>query len=152
MRTTLLRTAILVIVAQACVYSRKGWPQVLDRSPCFVLVDTPIPAGTGEPSRSYVRLQSHPPSFLVGGNALEFFRDSALTQRTHVGLWESSGRDILRFDYWVVPTTIVTLRRHEGSRWTGEMTFGGDAGADGTPAIFHSRIDALPYRCPAHSD
>jgi hypothetical protein len=138
----------MIVVAEACVPLRKGWPDAINRSPCFIYVDTPLPIGVAEPRRGYLRLQNHPAD-IPGGNALEFYRNSALTQRGQNGTWTSSGRDTLRFDYWSVPTTILTLRRLGPDRWIGELTYGGDAIANGRLAIGHSQIDLIPYRCPA---
>ena len=56
-----------------------GWPEAIDRSPCFIYIDTPLPLGVAEPRRAYIRLQNHPGD-IPGGNALEFYRDSALTR------------------------------------------------------------------------
>jgi hypothetical protein len=143
-----VRLFSLILVAQACVPLRHDWPEAIDRSPCFIYIDTPLPPGAAPPRQSYIRLRNHPAD-IPGGNALELYQDSGLTHRGWNGTWVTSGRDTLRFDYWSVPTTILTLRRQDPERWSGELTYGGDAIVNGRPAIGHSRIDLIPYRCPA---
>jgi len=143
-----VRLSFLVVCLQACAIVPKRWRAAIDHSPCFVYLDTPLPAGAAAaPGRSYIRLRNRRAD--LPGKSLEVYGDSALTQRRRSGIWESAGRDTLRLDFWSAPTTILIVQRQSSDRWAGRLTYGGDLIVNGKALIWHSQVELIPYRCPA---
>jgi hypothetical protein len=142
------RFLLLAVAAQACASLSGSRLESINRSPCFVYVDSSLGLGPAPARQQFVRLLSRP-SDLPGGNALEFYRDSTLSARGGRGTWQLVGHDTLRFDFWLLLTSDLTLHRQDSHRWTGEMSYGGDVIVGGKPVRFHSRVTLSQYRCPA---